>query len=55
MSEERNRKVFWKYRVSGREVVIEENLTLAEAQKIVGNNQKCKPNINIRMMCFDKM
>lgn len=55
MSKERNRKVFWKYRKSGKSVTIKENLTLEEARTMVQENQKDNPSINVKMMCFDKM
>ena len=52
---ERNRKVFWKYRKSGKEKLIKDNLTLKEAMKMVQDDQSTFPNINVKMMCFDKM
>lgn len=52
---ERNRRVFWKYRKSGKEVLISENLTRKEAQKIVQKDVDSKPSVKVKMMVFDYM
>lgn len=51
----KDRKVYWKYRVSGKRVLIEENLTRAQAMRMVQQNQKTNPSIKVKMMQFGKM
>mgnify|MGYP003640280944 CR=1 FL=1 len=51
----KNRKVYWKYRKSGKEVLIEQDLTKEQAMAMVQKDQLTNPSINVKMMCFDKM
>lgn len=55
LDQTRNRKVFWKYCKSGKNVTIKDNLTLKEAQEMVQEDQNTNPSVKVKMMCFDKM
>tara|TARA_R110000803_G_scaffold210835_1_gene284195 strand:+ start:62201 stop:62362 length:162 start_codon:yes stop_codon:yes gene_type:complete len=52
---ESNRKVFWKYRKSGKEVLIKDNLTLDQAREMVQEDQAKGEITNVKMMRFNKM
>lgn len=52
---EKQYKVYWKYRKSGKNKTIEENLTLDQAREIVQEDEKRKPSIKVKMMVYGKM